>query len=125
MLIGRFAETFAAAAKDRSCKHIFVAGCRRPTYLCMLNTVDDRTTVIEGSSMREGFDQIPLPVPYTAFPYIFKEPGCDGTGPRGLHSACISEHDSSPGQLDTTAMKVPCLHFRNHSVLTLPDTLHP
>lgn len=40
----------------------------------MLATADDKATVLEGSTMGTGYDDVSLPIPRVAFPKIFKKP---------------------------------------------------
>ncbi|KAF2621602.1 hypothetical protein BU25DRAFT_482541 [Macroventuria anomochaeta] len=90
--------TFVAATKDQSCKHIFATAWRPPAYIRMLNTADEKTTIIEGSSMQLEFDQVPLPVPFTAFPLIFKIQRATTLAPcTTTRDAAIHLEPSSPG----------------------------
>lgn len=38
------------------------------------NSMNDRIAIIEGSSMRRGFNRLSFPVPFAAFPQIFRGP---------------------------------------------------
>ncbi|KAF1363130.1 hypothetical protein EJ07DRAFT_173827 [Lizonia empirigonia] len=102
---------YEAAVKDEKCAWIFVAAWRRPGYISMLNVANEKTTVLEGSSMRKGFDQLQLGVPFTRFPHIFQEPDT-----HNLHPAFLPAHHPTtgppstkklPGRLPTPAQAIP------------------
>ncbi|KAJ8115706.1 hypothetical protein OPT61_g2701 [Boeremia exigua] len=74
ILEDKITEAFDVAVRDPNCKRLLVAAWQRPAYIRMLGTATDKVTVIEGASMRDGYEHVPLPAPMEAFPKLFKKP---------------------------------------------------
>lgn len=97
--------------KDEKCAWIFVAAWRRPGYIAMLNVANEKTTVLEGSSLRNGFDQMQLGVPFNRFPHIFQRPDTHKLHPAFLPAYHPTTGPQStkrlPGRLPTPAQAIP------------------
>lgn len=106
------------AVKDRSCKHIFIAAWQRPPYFCMLKDAKDKTMIVEGAAIKEGYDMFNLPALFTTFPEVFRASTAHTSDSTRTYLRAVENGADSINQERPAVSKVHYPQVNTVSVLT-------